>query len=126
MTTITAGNWKGTLGQGLAPRELEATLWAAADLTFKEIARLMGVAPKTVEKRLEVARFKLGARTVRGLVMEAFKRQIISPIAVGLIAVVAAHSVLGDDQGVRNQRVGERRMEQRTAGRRADDIRLAA
>ncbi|VVO22824.1 LuxR C-terminal-related transcriptional regulator [Pseudomonas fluorescens] len=125
-STITAGAWQGNLGQGLAPRELEATLWAAADLTCKEIARLMGVAPGTVSKRLDDARFKLGVRTVRGLVMEAFKRQIIAPVAIGLIAIVAAHTVLGDDQGIRNRRVGERRMEQRLTGRRMDDIRLAA
>lgn len=29
--TLTAGNWQGNLQMGLAPRELEATLWAAAD-----------------------------------------------------------------------------------------------
>jgi DNA-binding CsgD family transcriptional regulator len=78
MKIMTMGSWKGPLGAGLAPRELEATLWAAADLTAKEIARLMGITPKSVSKRLDDARFKLGARTVRGLVLEAFKRGLIS------------------------------------------------
>lgn len=77
MTIITTGNWTGTLGKCLAPRELEATLYAADDLTAKEIARLMGVAPGTVSKRLDDARFKLGVRSVRGLVMEAFRRGLI-------------------------------------------------
>ena len=77
MNTITAGNWSGILNGGLAPRELEATLYAAADLTAKEIARLMGVAPGTVSKRLDNARFKLGVRSIRGLVVEAFQRGLI-------------------------------------------------
>lgn len=81
MTTITAGNWKGLLGQGFAPRELEATLYAAADLTVKKIARLMGIAPGTVSKRLDSARFKLGVRSIRGLVVEAFKRGLIQAVS---------------------------------------------
>lgn len=76
-TTITTNGWTGFLGKGLAPRELQATLLAAADLSQKEIAKVMGITPKSVEKRLEVARFKLGARTMRGLVVEAFKLGLI-------------------------------------------------
>ncbi|MBA6043785.1 hypothetical protein GIB65_11930 [Pseudomonas lactis] len=76
--TLIAGNWQGSLKMGLAPRELEATLLAAADLTVKEIGRVMGISPGTAEKRLESARFKLGVKTMRGLVMEAFKRGLIS------------------------------------------------
>lgn len=84
MTTVTISTetWQGRLGMGLAPRELEATLHAASDLTAKEIAKLMGIAPGTVSKRLDDARFKLGAKTIRGLVLEAYKRQIISPCAL--------------------------------------------
>ncbi|MBS7843886.1 helix-turn-helix transcriptional regulator [Pseudomonas fluorescens] len=80
--TITAGNWKGSLKMGLAPRELEATLWAADDLTVKEIGRVMGISPSTAEKRLESARLKLGVKTMRGLVMEAFKRGLIQAACV--------------------------------------------
>nr|WP_256670904.1 helix-turn-helix transcriptional regulator [Pseudomonas sp. AN3A02] len=76
--TLTAGNWQGTLKMGLAPRELEATLWAAADLTVKEVARAMGISPTTAEKRLDSARFKLGVKTMRGLVMKAFSLGMIS------------------------------------------------
>ncbi|MCQ9423353.1 LuxR C-terminal-related transcriptional regulator [Pseudomonas sp. LJDD11] len=96
MNAITLGNWTGHHGMGLAPRELEATLHAANDLTQKEIARLMGISPKTVEKRIEDARFKLGAKTTRSLVLEAFKRQIISP-AAALILLLTAHGALAPE-----------------------------
>lgn len=96
---ITANGWKGNLNQGLAPRELEATLHAAADKTVKQIAQIMGVAPKTIEKRLEAARFKLGARSIRGLVIEAMKRQIIAPLAIVLSTLAGYHAAvdIGDD-----------------------------
>lgn len=96
---IEANGWKGNLNQGLAPRELEATLHAAADKTVKQIAQLMGVAPKTIEKRLEAARFKLGARSIRGLVIEAMKRQIIAPLAIVLSTLAGYHAAvdIGDD-----------------------------
>ncbi|HEN8733357.1 MAG: sigma factor-like helix-turn-helix DNA-binding protein [Pseudomonas alloputida] len=121
--TITASGWTGFLGMGLAPRELEATLHAANDLTQKEIARLMGISPKTVEKRIEDARFKLGAKTMRGLVLEAFKRQIISPAATALALLMAIHGMIGDDQMLRVRRGGnggERKIETRVATRRAE------
>ncbi|HGE1967028.1 TPA: LuxR C-terminal-related transcriptional regulator, partial [Pseudomonas aeruginosa] len=112
--TITAGKWKGTLGMGLAPRELEATLHAASDLTAKEIAKLMGIAPGTVSKRLDDARFKLGAKTIRGLVLEAYKRQIISPLCVGILALLAAaQPLLDEDPAMRARRGGERKIETR-------------
>ncbi|MFU4911901.1 helix-turn-helix transcriptional regulator [Pseudomonas aeruginosa] len=117
--TITAGKWKGTLGMGLAPRELEATLHAASDLTAKEIAKLMGIAPGTVSKRLDDARFKLGAKTIRGLVLEAYKRQIISPLCVGILAVLAAaQPLLDEDPAMRARRGGERKIEARLTARR--------
>ncbi|HFN5073013.1 LuxR C-terminal-related transcriptional regulator [Pseudomonas aeruginosa] len=117
--TITAGKWKGTLGMGLAPRELEATLHAASDLTAKEIAKLMGIAPGTVSKRLDDARFKLGAKTIRGLVLEAYKRQIISPLCVGILALLAAaQPLLDEDPAMRARRGGERKIETRLTARR--------
>ncbi|KSN53040.1 helix-turn-helix transcriptional regulator [Pseudomonas aeruginosa] len=111
--------FKGTLGMGLAPRELEATLHAASDLTAKEIAKLMGIAPGTVSKRLDDARFKLGAKTIRGLVLEAYKRQIISPLCVGILALLAAaQPLLDEDPAMRARRGGERKIETRLTARR--------
>lgn len=118
-TTLTAGNWQGNLKMGLAPRELEATLWAAADLTVKEIGRVMGISPNTAEKRLESARFKLGTKTMRGLVMEAFKRQIISPLILLLCVVITAQQANTEQFG-RIRRPGERRVETRVAVRRIE------
>jgi len=37
--TITSGSWKGHLGRGLAPRELQFLLWVALGFTAKEIRR---------------------------------------------------------------------------------------
>ncbi|QEY73245.1 helix-turn-helix transcriptional regulator [Pseudomonas denitrificans (nom. rej.)] len=67
----------GIYGMGLSPRELEATVLAAGDMSAKEIAKAMQIAPGTVSKRLDDARFKLGAKTVLGLVVEAVRRGII-------------------------------------------------
>ncbi|MEE5083767.1 LuxR C-terminal-related transcriptional regulator [Pseudomonas alliivorans] len=124
--TLTAGNWKGSLKMGLAPRELEATLWAAADLTVKEIGRAMGVSPATAEKRLDSARFKFGAKTMRGLVLEAFRRGVISP-AAALTLVLAAHGALATDPMTKVRRSGgsESKIETRIAAKR-HEIALAA
>lgn len=126
MNAITLGNWTGQLGMGLAPRELEATLHAANDLTQKEIARLMGISPKTVEKRIEDARFKLGAKTTRSLVLEAFKRQIISP-AAALAMILAFHGAMAEDPMSKVRRSGgsESKIETRIASKR-HEIALAA
>ena len=118
-TTITTNGWTGFLGKGLAPRELEATLLAASDLTFKQIAKLMGVAPITVEKRLESARFKLGVRTARGLVIECMKRQIISPLIL-LLCMILTVQQANTEQFGRIRRPGERRVETRVAVRRIE------
>ncbi len=90
MTTVTISTetWQGRLGMGLAPRELEATLHAASDLTAKEIAKLMGIAPGTVSKRLDDARFKLGAKTIRGLVLDCAQRP------TSAMATTGRHSAL--------------------------------
>ncbi|WP_312388552.1 helix-turn-helix transcriptional regulator [Stutzerimonas nitrititolerans] len=86
MDTIQIEGWQGRLGQGLAPRQLMATMLAAADLQVKEIARRMNCEPSTAEKTLDRARFKLGMqRTTRGLCIEAMKRGIITPLMVALL-----------------------------------------
>ncbi|MFF6599340.1 helix-turn-helix transcriptional regulator [Pseudomonas aeruginosa] len=124
--TISTDTWQGRLGMGLAPRELEATLHAASDLTAKEIAKLMGIAPGTVSKRLDDARFKLGAKTIRGLVLEAYKRQIISPLCVGILAILAAaQPLLDEDPAMRARRGGERKIETRLTARRDGVARVA-
>lgn len=85
MDTIQIDGWQGRLGEGLAPRQLLAVLWAATDKTAKEIARLMDCSHYTVKQQLDDARFKLGNhRTTRGLCLEAMKRGIISPLVLML------------------------------------------
>lgn len=86
------GNWKSTdKTDRLSPRELEAMLYAANDLSIKEIAREMNIEPTTVRARLDNARFKLGMqKTLRGLCMEAFKRGIIVPLSLTLAIALSA------------------------------------
>lgn len=86
MDTIQIDGWQGRLGEGLAPRQLLAVLWAATDKTAKEIARLMDCSHYTVKQQLDDARFKLGnQRTTRGLCLEAMRRGIIAPLMVALL-----------------------------------------
>ncbi|WP_312141256.1 helix-turn-helix transcriptional regulator [Stutzerimonas nitrititolerans] len=86
MDTIQIDGWQGRLGQGLAPRQLMATIYAANDMTAKEIARRMDCSPSTIKKQLDTARFKLGMqRTIRGLCLEAMRRGIIAPLMVALL-----------------------------------------
>lgn len=90
MDTIQIDGWQGRLGQGLAPRQLMATIYAAKDMTAKEIARRMGCAPSTTKKTLDRARFNLSEddqpiRTIRGLCLEAMRRGIIAPLVLALL-----------------------------------------
>lgn len=121
MDTITSGTWKGHLGRGLAPRELEALLAVAQGLTAKEIARVMKITPGTVANRIESAMYKLGVRRRAALVAEAMKRQIISPMCIVLAGLIAMHAVMGDSDPVRrDRRVPERRTAQVRIVRRAE------
>lgn len=99
MDFITAGKWTGFLGRGLAPRELEAVLYAAQDMTVKETARCMGIAPGTVSKRLDDARFKLRCRTVRGLVVEALTHGLIA-FSIGMTPSPQRHQDQDSNLGV--------------------------
>ena len=117
MGTIAAGNWIGKLNQGLAPRELEAVLLSAADLTIKEVARCMGIAPGTASKRLDDARFKLGARSVRGLVLEALRRGIIAPALCMILALLVG---LQQNPNCIRRPAGPRRVETFTSVRRIE------
>lgn len=84
--TIEFNGWRGQLGKGLAPRELEATLLAASDMTIKQIAKHMGISPGTAKDRLDDARFNLGMqRSIRGLALEAYRRGIIAPLVLALL-----------------------------------------
>lgn len=62
----------------LSVRETECLLAIAAGRTTKEVARDLGIAPGTVEKRLLAATTKLGVTRRAALVMEAFRRGFIS------------------------------------------------
>ena len=74
------GKWQGHFGRGLSPRELEFVLYVAQGLTAKEIAKLAGLSPGAVAKRLTNAMFKLKVTRRTAMVAEAIKLKIITPI----------------------------------------------
>lgn len=119
-TEIVNGAWKGHLGRGLAPRELQFLLWVALGLTAKEIAREVGISPAAVAKRLTNAMFKLGVTRRTALVAEAMRRQIISPMCFVLAALIAMHAMLDGDSMRRDRRVPERRIAQVRTVKRAE------
>ena len=119
-TEIVNGAWKGHLGRGLAPRELQYLLAAAQGQTAKQIARLFDVAPCTVAKRLSCAMFKLGVTRQTAMIAEAMRRQIISPMCFVLAALIAMHAMLDGDSMRRDRRVHERRIAQVRTTKRAE------
>ncbi|NWD74819.1 helix-turn-helix transcriptional regulator [Pseudomonas gingeri] len=122
--TITNGEWKGHLGRGLAPRELQFLLWIAQGFTSKEIAREAGIEAGTVKKRLTNAMFKLGVTRRTALVAEAMKRQIITPMCIVLAGLIALHSLISDDSLQRDRRVPDRRTAQVRIVRRAEHLEM--
>lgn len=100
---IVHGNWKGFTGRGLTRRELECTLGAAAGLTDKEIAKVLGIAPDTVKKRVRNALFRLNVPRRAALVAEAMRRAIIAPLVI-LLCVLTVLSPLLDQPTTRSTR----------------------
>lgn len=83
MDTIQIEGWQGRLGQGLAPRQLMAVIYAALGFTRKEIAKRMQCSPETIKSQLETARFNLDNQpTTRELCREAMRRGIISQLVL--------------------------------------------
>lgn len=122
-TSITIGSWKGLLGRGAAPRELECLLAIAGGASGKEAARTLGISEDGVKKRLIALGTKWGVTRRTALVAEAFKRGVISPAATALALLMAIHGMIGDDHAMRIRRGGnggERKIETRVANRRSE------
>lgn len=115
--TIEIEGWRGHLNAGLPRRQLEALLFACADMTVKQIARRMGIGHQSVQQRLDDARFKLGMqRSVRGLCLEALRRGIVGPLVILLCSLCAFQTFLDIGHMQRVQRVT--RIQQTKGGRR--------
>ena len=123
-STIVDGAWKGHLGRGLAPRELQFVLSVAQGLTAKEIAKLFNIAPGTVVKRLACAMFKLGVHRQGAMVAEAMRRQIITPICLLLVAVMTVQGIADNGMARRDRRPSERRSSELRLVRRTDSFDL--
>ena len=119
-STIVDGAWKGHLGRGLAPRELQFVLSVAQGLTAKEIARAFDIAPGTVVKRLACAMYKLGVHRQGAMIAEAMRRQIISPLCLLLAGLIAMHAATDSEMSRRDRRPSERRFAEMRLVRRAE------
>lgn len=109
--TITNGRWKGHLGRGLAPRELQFLLSVVQGQTAKEVARDHGVTPGTVVKRLSNVMYKLGVNRQTAMIAEAMRRNIISPMCFVLATLMSFNAVVSGGSG----EVGRRPPSTRTA-----------
>ena len=123
-STIVDGAWKGHIGRGLAPRELQFVLAVVQGMTTKEIARAFGIAPGTVVKRLGCAMFKLGVNRQGAMVAEAMRRQIITPICLLLAGLIAMHAATDSEMSRRDRRPSERRLAEMRLVRRAEALEL--
>lgn len=63
----------------ITPREREVVAAVVAGSRPKEIARSLGISPRTVECHIEHARAKLGARNVQELVRLALTKGVCRP-----------------------------------------------
>lgn len=120
MNALTFGNWTGSLGMGLAERELQCVMAVACGLSSKEAARELGVAKDTIDKRLLAASTKLGVIKRAQLVAEAMRRGMISPLVISMCAVLVGHSIASSDEFTRVRRGGERKVAETRIQRRAD------
>lgn len=120
MNALTFGNWTGSLGMGLAERELQCVMAVACGLSSKEAARELGVAKDTIDKRLLAASTKLGVIKRAQLVAEAMRRGMISPLVISMCAVLVGHSIASSDEFTRVRRGGERKIAETRIQRRAE------
>ena len=65
---------------GLTPRERDCLSCAARGMTYREIAKVLDISPRTVEQHLASARSKLGAHSTAHAIAVAARRRIITPI----------------------------------------------
>lgn len=80
--SLVSGSWKGFLGKGLAPRELQCVMGLAQGWTQKEIARELGVSPAAVTQRVTSAMYKLQVHRAAALVAEAMRKGIVGPLMI--------------------------------------------
>ena len=61
----------------LTPRELEVLELAANGYSAKEVASLIGIAPRTVERHVENVRLKMNARNRVHMITQAIMRGVL-------------------------------------------------
>jgi len=84
------GNWQGSLGAGLSPREVQSMLLIADGKTYKEAAMVLGVAHCTFADRISNVLYKLKVARGPQAVAEAIRRGIIAPMMIALVTLSGA------------------------------------
>ena len=123
-STIVDGAWKGHLGRGLARRQLQFLLLVLQGMTSKEIAKVSGVAPGTVDKSLQRAMFTVGAKRRAELVSKAASQMIITPLCLLLAGLMTFHTATDGEMARRDRRPSERQGAEHRSVRRADSFDL--
>lgn len=59
------------------PREIEFLQLACGDMTYKQIANILGVSERTIDSYRETLFFKLKVQSRTGMVLEAFRRGLV-------------------------------------------------
>jgi HD-GYP domain-containing protein (c-di-GMP phosphodiesterase class II) len=71
------GSTRPTLAGGLTEREVEVLRAVSRGLSMKEIARLLGISPKTVDNHLQNLYAKIGVKTRAGATLFAIERGLV-------------------------------------------------
>ena len=74
---ITLDNYVYGVQTPLTRREREVVVLTSAGLTSKEVALRIALAPRTVERHLENARHKMGARNRAHLIVKASEAGVL-------------------------------------------------
>lgn len=64
-------------GQGISKKEIELVQLIADGVTTKDIAKLKGISPRTIEAKTYLLRVKFNLRTNIGLIVLFFRKGLI-------------------------------------------------
>lgn len=101
----------------LAPRELEYVQYIAEDLSDKQIARLMGVEPGTVQGTARRVRFKLHAASRIQVLINATREGLISLCVIASVCAAAVSTDIDIERPGRSPQRTRLRSQRRATAR---------